>query len=81
MGAIEDEVEGAARAVGHIADATLVVEDNLIGDNFPVLDDEAMELFCFEASGKEVVFPFGESVAFVEVDSADGDGGGPVVDG
>ena len=79
MGTVEYEVECAAGAVGDVADAALVVEDNFVGDDLLVLDDEAVEFLRGESSGEEVVLPVGELVALVEFDAADSDGGGPVV--
>ena len=53
-------------------------EDDFVGEDFPVFNDEA-EFLRGESSGEEVVLPVGELVALVEFDAADSDGGGPVV--
>ena len=52
MGAVEDKVKSATGAVGDITDAALVVEDNLVGEDLTVFNDESVEFLGFESTGE-----------------------------
>ena len=78
--AVHDGVEGAIRSGAGIADTTGIFENDFLICDFVIFDFDDAHFLEFEGSDDEVISPFRHQVAGIDIDAANGNGGGPVND-